>query len=386
MIVNIKHGEDIANLAYDAIKEIFDTDVKNKRVLLKPNVGRAAKPKTAVCTNPEVVRGLIRFFKEQEAIITVGDGSIWGVNLHDAMLETGIKEVCDEENVECVNLDEYGYIDLEIPNPFVIEKMRFSKLMPEIDCIVSIPVAKTHMYTGATLGIKNLKGCLYKMEKTKLHRLDKEVPDKNIGRVLDYGIADMAKTMYPHYNVIDASYAMEGLGPSVGTPLKLDLIIASKSTIAADFVCAELMGLKDKVPHLDILAGYIGFSKEDITVIPADYKKYQREFKVSSSQELEKAYPNIKLIEQGTCSACTATMMAFLTRHGYRFEQEKFSLATGKDLKEEHFNNPEFAKTFFIGNCAASCAKAMGQDYCKGCPPVSSSVLAFVENLEIDSE
>ena len=61
----------------------------------------------------------------------------------------------------------------EIKNGTMVNKLKFSSLVFEVNMVVSIPVIKTHMYTGATLSIKNMKGCLYKIEKTKLHRIDK---------------------------------------------------------------------------------------------------------------------------------------------------------------------------------------------------------------------
>ena len=107
-LVAIKHGYNDSQMAYDAIARVFDDDVEGKSILLKPNAGRKGKANTALCTNAEVVRGVIKFFKEQKAgDIFVGDGALWGVNVWEAMEMAGIMQVCKEEDVTCVNLDEF---------------------------------------------------------------------------------------------------------------------------------------------------------------------------------------------------------------------------------------------------------------------------------------
>jgi uncharacterized protein (DUF362 family) len=162
-------------------------------VLIKPNVGRVSVPGTGVCTNPEVVRGVIRAVRAHGADrIVVGDGPIWGVDIQEALTSTGIRAVCEAENAECVDPDGCGFVDVPIAGGVVVDHLRFSALIRQVDSIISVPVMKTHMYTTVSLSIKNMKGCLYRMEKTKLHRLNRQVPDAGKGRVLDYGIADMA--------------------------------------------------------------------------------------------------------------------------------------------------------------------------------------------------
>ena len=73
-------------MAYDAIERVFVDNAQGKRILLKPNAGRKGKANTALCTGPEVVRGVIRFFKDRQAgEILVGDGALWGVNVWEAL-------------------------------------------------------------------------------------------------------------------------------------------------------------------------------------------------------------------------------------------------------------------------------------------------------------
>jgi uncharacterized protein (DUF362 family) len=375
--VVIKHGTDPAQLAYEAIKSVFLDEARGRKVLLKPNTGFKGPPETGLCTHPEVIRGLIAFFLEQEASeIYVGDSSIFGVDGWEALKESGIKKVCAETGAICVNLDDFQGVEKKIPEGVIVDKLKFSALVFEVDFIVSVPVIKTHMYTGATLSIKNMKGCLYKREKSKLHRIFKESPDRSKGLTLDYGIADMASALMPHYAVIDGIVCMEGFGPSGGAPRNLDLVIAGKDPVAADLVAVKLMGMDwDAIPHLNLVQERFGKRPEtELAIEPLDFMKYSRKFKLVTMQDLNVFYPNITIIEEGACSACSSTIISFLKVHGDKFKHDyRFALASGKDLKESHLTSEH---TFLIGNCASSYRDKL--PFCKGCPPVPSDILALV--------
>lgn len=384
-LVTVKHGYEPHLMAYEAIQSIFEDNAKGKRILLKPNAGRKGPANSALCTNPEILRGLIRFFKEREAAeVLVGDGALTGIDVWEAMDSAGITAVCQEEGAVMVNLDDCQPADRVIEKGTMVNKLRFSSLVFEADIVVSVPVIKTHMYTGVTLSIKNMKGCLLKREKMKLHRIDKPCPDESKGRCLDWGIADMASVLLPDYAVMDGTTCMEGFGPSAGTQINLDLVVASKDPTAADYVGVMLMGMPyDAVSHINLVkerCGTAGIS--DIIVVPADYMKYSKKFLPADLSTLPNIYPNIGLIEKGTCSACSATVMMFLKAHGHKFPKEvKFTLATGRDLS---FEEAQREDVYLVGNCTAR--SAGDKKYCKGCPPIGSSILAFIRGEEQEEE
>jgi uncharacterized protein (DUF362 family) len=380
--VALQHGLNPLTLAYDAINSVFDDDVRGKKVLLKPNTGRKGPARSGLCTHPEVIRGLIYFFQEKGAAeIFVGDGPLFGVDEWEALAASGITEVCQDTGAICVDLDDYQPMIMPIKNHVIADKLKISSFVREVDLVVSVPVIKTHMYTGVTLSIKNMKGCLYKMEKTKLHRIDKAPPDRKKGLTLDYGIADMAEILMPHYAVIDGIVCMEGFGPSAGNEITLDVVVASKNAIAADLIAVKLMGMEwEEIPHLNLVREKFGPSYEDIAVEPPDFMKFSKKFEPASQLKLKVVYPNIGIVEKGACSACSATIMAFLKAHGHKFPVEmKFTLAAGKDLAEEDVIGDA---TYLIGNCTAATAKNGDFMFCKGCPPVGSSLLSFITGKE----
>lgn len=377
--VVIEHGESPARQAYQALSKVFTHQAQGMKVLLKPNLGRIGEAKSGLCTHPDVIRGLIKFFQDQGAQeIYVGDGALVGVNVWQAAEAAGILEVCQELGATFLNLDEEGVKEIAIPNPVVVDKLRITSFLEKMDLIVSVPVIKTHMYTKVTLSIKNMKGCLYRKEKTKLHTLNKEVPDKSKGLVLDYGIADMARVLLPHYAVIDGIVGMEGFGPAVGTSKALDVVIASQDALAADLVALKLMGMDiNYVPHLNLIAEQRDFIKPlRIKAEPQDFKKYSKTFKPASLDLLNKQLTNIQIVERGSCSACSATVMLFAKNYTDRIPLDRnWVLATGKELNGEDLDK---GNTVFIGNCTAKTAKNLGANFCAGCPPVGSNIFEYI--------
>lgn len=77
--VYVMQGGDPAQMAYDAISRVFTEEAAGLRILLKVNTGFKGPAASGLCTHPEVVRGLIRFFKERQVgELLVGDSSIVG--------------------------------------------------------------------------------------------------------------------------------------------------------------------------------------------------------------------------------------------------------------------------------------------------------------------
>ena len=61
--VYVVQGGTPAQMAYDAISKVFQEDPAELSVLLKVNTGFKGPAASGLCTHPEVVRGLIHYFK-----------------------------------------------------------------------------------------------------------------------------------------------------------------------------------------------------------------------------------------------------------------------------------------------------------------------------------
>lgn len=371
--VYVVQGGSPARMAYDAISQVFHEDPAELSILLKVNTGFKGPAASGLCTHPEVVRGLIRYFKERNAKkLYVGDSSIVGVDSVEALKSAGIWDVCQEEGVQCLNLDDSGMREQEIPDPIMVPRLKMSNLPFEVDRVISVPVMKTHMYAGVTLSIKNMKGCLFQKDKTRLHRINQAPPDIHKGKCLDYGIVDLTKVCYPDYVVTDGVVAMEGFGPSGGTPVELGVVLASDDALSADLAAIQLMGMAvDDVPHLNLVRENRGLDVSDIHVHPADYLKWARRFQLASEHDLHLNYPNPRVVDKGACSACHAAMVQFFRYHHQEYENgPEATLIFGGDATVEDCQG---SRVVLVGNCTAK-LRGEGRAFCKGCPPVPSQI------------
>ena len=98
----------------------------------------------------------------------------------------------------------------------------------DADLFINLPKLKTHFENGMTVCLKNLMGCLVGQEnKKKTHQS------------LAANILHINLQVKPHLHLVDAVIAMEGLGPTRGTPLKTGMLFAGTDPLLLDLVCAR---------------------------------------------------------------------------------------------------------------------------------------------------
>ncbi len=355
----------------NALANIDLSPAKNKHVLLKPNIGRNVKPYTGITTHPQVVAAAIDAFSQAGADVAVGESPITGVNMPEAFENSGIKSVAEERNCPLLDMDQRQYTPADIPDGVAIKSLKLCPQINEYDIIVSIPVMKTHMHTGVTLSVKNMKGCLWRRSKVDFHMLP-ELPEHQ-DKPLDIAIADMASVLRPHLSIIDGTIGLEGLGPSAGKPKALDVVLAGIDAFAADSIACELMGISARdVPHLRIGAdreyGVIDLDKIDVS--PDNWKDLINPF-APPPIKLSVEFPGFTILDSQSCSACQSTLFLFLQNHGEQLHKnspdKNIIIAIGKGHTELPFG------TLCIGNCTVK-HKDCGI-FVPGCPPVASEIL-----------
>jgi prephenate dehydratase len=346
--------------------------VKGKRVLLKPNVGRIAQRDSGTTTHPLVVAAAIDAFKEAGAQVSVGESPITGVNTAEAFESSGIAAVARERECACIDMDRRHPIEVTITDGTALDRLKVCADLFDFDIIVSIPVMKMHMHTGVSLGVKNMKGCLWQRSKVDLHMLP-NIP-YNSDKPLNIAIADMASVLRPHLTIIDATVAMEGLGPSAGDPKPLDLVIAGADPFATDSIACTIMGISAaEVPHLRIGAqrGYGVIDPGSIHVTPDNWRRWINPL-APVPVSLTFNFPNITILDEKSCSACQSTVLMLLKRHGDELAEyfppgAKATIVIGKG----HQDIP--ANSLCVGNCTRQ-FREKGV-FVPGCPPVVSSIM-----------
>ena len=201
-------------------------------VLVKPNLITGHTFETGITTDPVVVEAVIMKIMEldKKAIVVETEGGITSPD--EAIIETGMMDVIDRLGCEYINMGKLDdKIELEVKNPRAIEKFKVARIAVE-SAIITVPSMKTLHHTTITMGLKNMFGMLTTRNKYSMHQLG-----------TNNFIYDICKTLPPTLSVIDGLYGKSGRGPWSGTPVKMDTIIASVDSVAADATAARCIGI-----------------------------------------------------------------------------------------------------------------------------------------------
>jgi uncharacterized protein (DUF362 family) len=229
-------------------------EIKNKRILLKPNLVESIPGASQINTHPLVVRGAVEaFLKLGAAQVVVAEGP---GHFNDTLLvleESGMAEVLWEDKIP--------FVDLNYDRTYtIINAGRFSRLktlslpatLQQVDWIVSLAKLKTHHWAGVTLSLKNLfgvmPGSIYGWPKNVLHHAG-----------IPQCILDIAATVKPHFAIVDGIVGMEGDGPIMGTPKPAGVLIMGRNLVAVDATCTRIMGIDPfRVKYLAAADGRLG--------------------------------------------------------------------------------------------------------------------------------
>ncbi len=383
-IVSVSGKKGVRQNVVQCLKQIDLNKITGKKVLLKPNVGRSAKPGQGYNTNPETLDAIIETFLTFEpSKIVIGESPLVGIDVFEAYEKSGIAAIANKYNIELIAFDNEKPIVKEIQNSRVVQQTKICRQIYDYDILVSVPVAKTHMHTRVTLGIKNMKGCLYKHEKVRYHQLEYNntiYPEKT----LDSAISDLATVLLPDLTIIDGYIGMEGLGPSGGEAIHADFIIASWNALGADVLGCIIMGINPaEVPHLKLVAQRLEGSLEPSAyqILPENYKPFITPFKRPPTN-ISVSFPNIVVHDKESCSSCLSTLMLFLKRFKddmspYVLSDGNFHIAIGKGVKDA------MEGTVFVGNCTKKNCTGI-ETFVAGCPPVPTRIYEAITGVEPD--
>jgi uncharacterized protein (DUF362 family) len=210
------------------------------KVLIKVNFITVETWDTGATTDPIVVEAVIKKLRDLPVQVFVVESDATMTNANKAFEATGMGEMCKRNGVQCLNLRHVkDRVKIGIPDGETLQSITVPRIVTE-SAIISAAKLKTHASTKVTLGMKNMFGLLPDKFKGKYHA-------KGISKV----IVDINTVLKPALTVIDGFVGMEGLGPTGGTPIKMDLIIAGKDAVATDATAARIMGFEPmEIPHI----------------------------------------------------------------------------------------------------------------------------------------
>ncbi|MFH1139858.1 MAG: DUF362 domain-containing protein [Pseudomonadota bacterium] len=248
--------------AVDRAFELFPQNLGGKKVLIKPNVLRGAKPEDGITLHPAVLSAVLdRVEREKPAAIVVGDNPgvvSYGANEASFQL-TGL---LDAARGYYRNI---GNDSIEVKfDPEMLDRVSVSRAVLDADVVISLPKFKTHGLTIITGALKNNYGILPGAQKAILHR--RAVTPERFQKV----VLDVFRIRPPDLFIVDAVVGMEGNGPASPDLRTINRVLASDNAVALDAVIARMMGLKPEALYFLREARDLGLGEFDAAAIQLD--------------------------------------------------------------------------------------------------------------------
>ena len=247
-----QYSEDLSHSLLHAAR-LFKFDLRGKSVLLKPNLVEYTAGRE-VNTNPILVGAVAEAcLKLGAKRVVVGEGPGHQRDTYLVLVESGLDVQLRAQKLAFVDLNRDELVKVKTRANYTgLDHLLLPRTVLASDFIVSMPKIKTHHWAGVTLSMKNMFGIVpgakYGWPKNLLHW-------KGIHR----SILDICATVRPHFVIADGVVAMEGNGPLHGAHRHLGKIVLADDPVAADFVCAQLMGINPSlVWHLDRASHFLG--------------------------------------------------------------------------------------------------------------------------------
>ncbi|GJL63030.1 MAG: hypothetical protein NPIRA04_16840 [Nitrospirales bacterium] len=233
---------------------VTSSEIRGKRILLKPNLVETHVDSEHINTHPLVIRAAIEAFLELGASqVMVGEGPGHRRDTLEILEESGLAQVLYDDQIRFVDLNEGGgHTVYNQGSQTGLANLTFPAIFQEIDWVVSMAKLKTHHWAGVTLSMKNLFGVMpgmfYGWPKNVLHHVG-----------IHESILDISATLKPHFAIVDGIVGMEGDGPIMGTAKQAGVLVMGRNVTAVDATCSRLMGINPhKVGYLATASNWLG--------------------------------------------------------------------------------------------------------------------------------
>ncbi len=204
------------------------------RIGIKANLVAAMAPDTAATTHPALLKALSELIRERGAVPVIGDspGGLYNsVFLHRVYAVSGVDRIGAELNRD------FSTREITLPEAKICKTATVTGWLQDCDAIINFCKLKSHGMMGLSAAAKNLFGTVPGTMKPEYHF---RFPDP-----MDFAnmLIDLDEYWKPRLHLVDAVVAMEGNGPTAGTPRAVGCLLAGENPHAIDLLCAKLIGL-----------------------------------------------------------------------------------------------------------------------------------------------
>ncbi len=213
-------------------------------VVLKPNIAWDRTPEQAANTNPDVVAEMVRQCWQAGAKRVI----VTDVSCNEprrCFQRSGIQAAARAEGAEVILPDPELFREVDLGGVVLKSWPVFTPFL-EADKIFNLPIAKHHVLTGATLGMKNWYGILGG-ERNRLHQQ------------IHQSLVDLANFMLPTLTLMDCYRVLLRNGPTGGNLEDVAVkktMVAGTDPVAIDAYVAKAYWNLDPehLPYLEMAA------------------------------------------------------------------------------------------------------------------------------------
>ena len=204
------------------------------RVGIKANLVAAMSPEAAATTHPALIHALSELIRERGAVPVLGDSP---GGLYNAAFLNRVYGASGMEATGAVLNRDFSTREVELPASVICKRATVTGWLLDCDAIINFCKLKSHGMMGLSAAAKNLFGSIPGTMKPEYHF---RYPDPmDFARML----VDLDEFWKPQLHLVDAVVAMEGNGPTAGTPKSIGCLLAGKNPHRIDLLCAKLIGL-----------------------------------------------------------------------------------------------------------------------------------------------
>ena len=207
----------------------------DKTFMIKPNLLSWRKAEDPACTHPQVILNCAEILLDKGAAKVALIENPGTRDTPSIIRDMGIADELKALGVEVANCASYETIDLAPEAK--CRRMELATEFRDFDAVVNLAKAKTHAMMTITLGVKNLFGLVRGSERFAWHL----AAGASYPRFADM-LIDIALTVKPQINLLDAVICMEGNGPGSGEPAFRGFIAGAETPFALDAELAPLLG------------------------------------------------------------------------------------------------------------------------------------------------
>ena len=204
------------------------------RVGVKANLVSAMAPESAATTHPALVKALADIIREHGAVPVVGDspGGLYNAaHLNRVYAVSGMDRTGAELNRD------FSTREIQLPEGKICKTASVTGWLLDCDAVINFAKLKSHGMMGLSAAAKNLFGTVPGTMKPEYHfRFPDPADFANM-------LVDLDEYWKPRLHLVDAVTAMEGNGPTAGSPKAVGCLLAGENPHAIDLLCAKLIGL-----------------------------------------------------------------------------------------------------------------------------------------------